>query len=113
MKGQVYNKCSYSYTPATENPVCNQLFEWAKKNKLWSKRILTRKQLPQDTSVRVYYWNEMVDKAAYTTCYRSRNLHFNLYIFSSSDGYKFITLQPFIKLRALDATARRSPALPN
>ena len=82
MKGQVYDKCASTVTPAANNPVCNQLFEWAEKSKSWSKKILNNKQMRQDTSLKVFYWNEKFNKATNTTCYRSCNL--NLYFIPSS-----------------------------
>ena len=45
---QVHEKCTTLPTPASDNPVCKQLFKWAKKKKAWKKII--EKDMSEDTS---------------------------------------------------------------
>lgn len=73
-KGQVHEGCTRLPTPASENPVCSQLFRWASKKKQLMRQL--KVDMSQSTSARVYFWNDKKKKAQLTTCYSARTSEF-------------------------------------
>jgi hypothetical protein len=67
-KGQVLNRCTRLPTPASDNPICGQLFKWAKSSPKLMKTLYP--DMHESGSLRVYFWDTGRKKASYTTCYR-------------------------------------------
>ena len=68
--GSTYKSCTRLSTPATESPICSQLFSWASKKPKY-KNIISY-EMSQTSAFQVYYWNEETKKADHTICYSSK-----------------------------------------